>query len=330
MAHFKLETDIRWLLCSFSAGEELRFQYKTPLPAVVTLKERLGWEKDVGRGNAICTAITTEGIEPDIQTEISASIEGDIINWKKLSPTTDKLIYDIVYARLGDISRSTVTMFNWTHGRDSPPDPFGPSQHWYSEDENNWHQYPLARSIGLDPASATTSIFAKNARIDEVVQKVEAGAEEPLARQLFREAWSQMGTNPRSALVIGAAAAEVGLKRLIGTLIPEADWLVQEIQMPSATKIMRDFLPTLPVKAKWKDGRPITLPSKIIKQVEKAFVVRNRVVHVGATPPSREELARMLRAISNLLWICDVYLGEHWAMKHVSLETKKDWQPKST
>ena len=44
-----------------------------------------------------------------------------------------------------------------------------------------------------------------------MVRKVEAGAEEPLGRQLFREAWSQVGTNPRSGLVIGVTAAEVGL-----------------------------------------------------------------------------------------------------------------------
>jgi hypothetical protein len=36
---------------------------------------------------------------------------------------------------------------------------------------------------------ATSSIFARNAQIDEVVRKVEAGAYEPLARQVFREAW---------------------------------------------------------------------------------------------------------------------------------------------
>jgi hypothetical protein len=129
--------------------------------------------------------------------------------------------------------------------------------------------------------------------------------------------------------VIGVTAAEVGLKRLIGTLIPEANWLVQEIQMPPAKKIMRDYLPTLPVKAKLADVRPLTLPSKLINQVEKTFVLRNKVVHVGVTPPSRKELASMLRAISDLLWICDVYLGEHWAMRHVSFETQKEWQPKS-
>jgi hypothetical protein len=71
------------------------------------------------------------------------------------------------------------------------------------------------------------------------------------------------------------------------------------------------------------------LPLKIVKLVEKAFELRNDVVHVGASPPPRRELATMLRAISDFLWICDVYLGEHGAMKHVSLDTKKDWPSKS-
>jgi hypothetical protein len=47
-------------------------------------------------------------------------------------------------------------------------------------------------------------------------------------------------------------------------------------------------------------------------------------------PPSREKLAKMLRAISHLLWLCDVYLGEVWAMKHVSFETKKYWEAKGS
>ena len=79
MAHFKVEADIRGLMCSFNEGEELTFRYKAPLPIVVSLKERVGWEKDVRRGNAICTAVTVRDIEPHIQAEISASIEENII-----------------------------------------------------------------------------------------------------------------------------------------------------------------------------------------------------------------------------------------------------------
>jgi hypothetical protein len=143
---------------------------------------------------------------------------------------------------------------------------------------------------------------------------------------LFHEAWSQVGTNPRSALVIGVTAAEVGLKRLIATLVPGTDWLMEEVQTPPVGKILRKFLPTLQVKAKRGDGGPITPPRQLIRQIEKAVEYRNDVVHTGAAPPSREELAKMLRAISDLLWFFDVYLGEHWAIKHVSPETMKYWQ----
>jgi hypothetical protein len=177
---------------------------------------------------------------------------------------------------------------------------------------------------------ATQFIFASSVKTDEVVRKVEARAEVPLSRQLFYEAWSQVGTNPRSALVIGVAAAEVGVKRLISTLIPAAEWLILEIQAPSMDQILRKFLPTLQVKAKFANGRPITLPPKLINEVRAAFQHRNGLVHRGSPPPSREELAKMLRAISDLLWICDVYVGEVWAMKHVSLETKKYWQAKGS
>jgi hypothetical protein len=203
-------------------------------------------------------------------------------------------------------------------------------QSLYSEDGEHWFQYSLARKITLLAEEATHSIFASNAQIEEVVRRVEAGVEEPVARQVFREAWEQIGINPRSALVIGVSAAEVALRGLIGTLIPDAKWLVEEIQTPPVGKTLRKFLPTLPVRAKWLDGRPITPPSKLIRLVEKAFELRNDVVHVGASPPSRRELAIMLRAISDLLWICDIYSGELWAEKHVSLETKRDWQPKTS
>jgi hypothetical protein len=41
---------------------------------------------------------------------------------------------------------------------------------------------------------------------NEVVELIKTGTEEPLGRQLFREAWSERVTRPRSALVIGVAA----------------------------------------------------------------------------------------------------------------------------
>jgi len=345
MVHLKLETEILGLRCSFTAwplrqpagpaqeDEELKFSYKSPTPVVVTFRprEQHNGDRPARPANAVCTAIASLDIEPDVQLEIGRAIENEYVNISKINKAIIERI-DNCFVHLRAVSRSTVNIFNWTHGLDGPPDPlvWQRMQSLYSEDGEHWFQYSLARKITLLAEEVTHSIFASNAQIEEVVRRVEAGAEEPVARQVFREAWEQIGVNPRSALVIGVSAAEVALRGLIGTLIPDAKWLVEEIQTPPVGKTLRKFLPTLPVRAKWLDGRPITPPSKLIRLVEKAFELRNDVVHVGASPPSRRELAIMLRAISDLLWICDIYSGELWAEKHVSLETKRDWQPKTS
>jgi hypothetical protein len=103
---------------------------------------------------------------------------------------------------------------------------------------------------------------------------------------------------------------------------------MDEIPTPPVGKILRKFLPTLQVKAKRIDGGPIMPPRELIRRIEEAVEYRNDVVHAGKPPPTRQELAGMLRAISDFLWMCDIYLGEHWAARHISPETMKNWQPK--
>jgi hypothetical protein len=329
VAHLKLEVEIP-LNVSFEPDQQIKFRFTSPPPVVVILKERNRPDRNENfrRCNAVCIAIALPDIQPDIKVELDASLEDGIVKLSKLKPATIKSVDEILH-HMRAVSRSTLIMFNWTHGLDGPPDPYGLAHAFYSTDGNSWFEYSQVRRVSFNVEEATHLIHGRKVEIEQVVSKVEAGVEEPLGRQLFRGAWGHIGTNPRSALVIGVAAAEVGLKRLIGTLIPAAEWLVQEVQAPPMRKILRDFLPTLPARATWADGSPIELPPKIISEVVKASELRNKIVHVGAMPPSRRELAIMLRAISDLLWICDIYLREHWAMKHVSLETKKNWPSKS-
>jgi hypothetical protein len=330
VAHFKLEADILELKCRFEAGKEIEFRYTSPAPVVVSLKqrERLGGDHTDKRANAVCMATTFRDVEPHIQAEMAQCTDGENILISELAPTTVQLI-DYIFIYLGNLSQSTVTIFNWTHGLDSPLDHYRrPNHAWYSEDGNRWSRYSLVRSLRIAVEEITRIIHAENVQIDEVVRKIEAGADEPLGRQLFREAWRQVGTNPRSALVIGVTAAEVGLKRLIATLLPGTGWLMDEIPTPPVGKILRKFLPTLQVKAKRIDGGPIMPPRELIRRIEEAVEYRNDVVHAGKPPPTRQELAGMLRAISDFLWMCDIYLGEHWAARHISPETMKNWQPK--
>jgi hypothetical protein len=50
---------------------------------------------------------------------------------------------------------------------------------------------------------------------------------EPIAHLLYREAFEERYENPRSALIIGMAALEVGLKRCLADRGPDARWLVE-------------------------------------------------------------------------------------------------------
>jgi hypothetical protein len=331
VAHLKLEAELPHLRCSFEAGEELAFHCETIPPVVVSLKQAIPKDEagSAGTANTICTAICTIDVTPEIEANLSSSLDHNGVKISTLQRATLKTIDDIFH-HIRAVSQSTIIMLNWTHGLDGPPDPYGLPRAWYSNDGNKWFRYSQVRKIEILLGEATHSLYAKNVKIDEIVRKVEAGAEEPLARQLFREAWGQIGINPRSALVIGVSAAEIGLKELIAALIPGTDWLMQEIPTPPVGKVLRKFLPTLQVRAKRIDGGPITPPRQLILQIEKAVEYRNDVVHAGRPPPARQELAVMLRAISDFLWMCDIYLGEHWAIKHISPNTLKHWQSKSS
>lgn len=126
--------------------------------------------------------------------------------------------------------------------------------------------------------------------------------------------------------MIGVAAVEIGVKRLIANLIPER---AEKVRNHPLRKILSDVLPTLPIKAKRNDGGPTSLPPELLKELETAVEHRNRVVHHGAAAPGVRERINMLQAISDFLWICDIYQGDHWALEHVSCDTQEAWRAMS-
>ena len=128
----------------------------------------------------------------------------------------------------------------------------------------------------------------------------------------------------RSALVIGVAAAEVGFKKLVGSLVPQAPWLLDEIQTPPLGTMLRKFLPTLPVKFRFQ-GKAIRPPNVLLNQLDEAIRRRNKLVHAGQPPPNRDELEKMLRTVNDFLWICDVYAGHGWAHEYISAATRTAW-----
>lgn len=73
---------------------------------------------------------------------------------------------------------------------------------------------------------------------------ISSAVEQPLAHELWRESWNLRHASPRSSLVVGVAAAEVGIKQLIALLVPGAESLVEHLPSPSVTTLIRRVLPT--------------------------------------------------------------------------------------
>jgi hypothetical protein len=158
-----------------------------------------------------------------------------------------------------------------------------------------------------------------------IVEHYESSGDEPLAHQLFNDAWNLRYTNPRASLVVAVAAAEVGLKKVIGLIVPDAQWLLEEMQAPPIGRMLRKYIPTLKVKSSLA-GKSIVPPSKLVEKLEEAAKIRNKIVHTGEKAPAPKELEEMLGAVHDFLWICDLYSGQLKDATFISNPVLKEWK----
>jgi hypothetical protein len=146
---------------------------------------------------------------------------------------------------------------------------------------------------------------------------VDAGEHEPLHQSLFREAVSLLESNPRSALAIGATAAEVAVKTLVSRVAPQAAWLVQNLPSPPIVRILEEYMPLI-----LPPGSPGFAP-KLIKELKVAVLLRNELVH-GAqrVDPDPARISSAFGAFRDVVWLCDYFAGTPWAANRVSQGTR--------
>ncbi len=280
---------------------EIELPFDTPVPSIARLRQKPGEPSF-----AICTCIAETTVEAIQETE--------------------EFLRDTMGALYTNVIRS-ITILRWRCDSEGPPHPFRNEKLEYSKDGESWQKAPEFRTFQLHV------YFSQNRQLrpqigQEIVDLIKTQTEEPLGRQLFREAWMLKTTNPRSALVIGVAAAEVGFKKLVAGLVPK-------LRMDKRTRpldtMLTSLLPTLPIPITDRvGGRPIRPPKSLRIKLAEANTLRNKLVHAGQQPPNHAELDQMLRAISDFLWICDVYSGQAWAGGYISAETLKSWDDEVT
>ncbi|TMC48162.1 MAG: hypothetical protein E6J14_12740 [Chloroflexi bacterium] len=182
---------------------------------------------------------------------------------------------------------------------------------------------PMVPSMALgdhDAAVADDADLAIQAMLSD-------GWVEPIGHELLREARANRLSHPRSALVIGYAAAESGFREFAGILVPDARWLLEKTPTPPLGKMMKDYLPELPVRRRLPTGN-VAIPPRVRRVINTAAERRNVVAHTGRDEPEIGEVEAVLSAVSDLLYLLDFYLGHEWALQFVShsaLEEVSHW-----
>ena len=186
----------------------------------------------------------------------------------------------------------------------------------WRDDAGNWHRLPadFQFTVGdarIDPLSMPEEIA-------DLQAMASSGIREPLSHALLREAQRASGQREyASGLVMAIAALEVGVKQLIGTLIPGAEWLALNVPSPPIVAILRDYLPTIPANES-VGGYVAAPPAEILKTLTDAVFARNSTVHRRQGELRPDFIAKVLDAVADVLWMCDYFTGQKWAYQNLS------------
>lgn len=239
---------------------------------------------------------------------------------------------DFIVALHGDMDRMASEIFNvvrWRMGIVGGP--LGLQSEWSSmrwddgtkgekvvDDHGFLNRQMVAGAFTLHMPKMQEVDFDKECRLN-VESLINFQSKQPLYHDLFREAWQNQRDNPRSAIVMGIAAAETGFKTSLMDLNPSVSWIVENLQSPPLDRMLRDYMAQLPARNRVK-GEVRRPPKKVISTIKKGIELRNKLVHGREETVTTEEVRGMLEAVRDLLYMLDYYRGHDWAMERVSPE----------
>lgn len=230
---------------------------------------------------------------------------------------------DQISRELNGYAKRTMQVLRWRLNATSYQNPFVNS--WtplWSFDYKNWEVLP---SSEIMHASVQRHIQLFPEIQHEITNLIDKGIDEPLAHSLLREAYDHQGTNPRSSLLTGIAAAEIGVKHLISKLLPDTKWMLENLPSPPLTLILTEYFPQLLAQRKIKrKNQPI--PKDIIDTIKKGVALRNSVAHTGIPDIKFDTLNNILHSVEDLLWILDYYSGYDWALNYISPEVRAQFK----
>ena len=226
---------------------------------------------------------------------------------------------DALYVELNGAADAALGVLRWRTRTLGTRRPFSFRSWEWSDDGAAWHQFPSI--LGMR-ALDYPQLHLAEATAAEIQGLLDEGEREPLAHLLLREAWGQRYENPRSSLLIGVTALEVGVKQYIGACVPHAAWLAEHVPSPPVVTMLQEYLPKLPPPS---GGTVLQRQNdEVVEVLKTAISKRNDLTHRGEDVEVAQAL-RSLRAIRNVLWLLDEAGGQAWARAHLFPSLDQDF-----
>lgn len=218
-------------------GEHIEFSDSLPSPSTLIVRRPSKEEEPKLKDNQCLGIVSTE-------EKVTDKVRPHFETYEPVHPAVAE-IGRRVGSRLHDYLVRAVGVLRWRRGFAGHPNPIYNTRllHW-SEDGKEWKGVPATLGSRLEIRLPCRKL--SDALLAEVKDMVSVGESEPVGRELLQEAWRQMNHLPRSALLIGITAAEVGVKEFISKLAPMAEWLAFHAPTPPLLQILTEYLPLLP------------------------------------------------------------------------------------
>jgi len=220
---------------------------------------------------------------------------------------------------LSEFTRRALLAIRWRQGYGGQADPIRIFKGFFwSTDGSNWKL--VADTLHAEFGALIFSLKWSDDLVTAIKQTIQDEKVEPLGHELLYEARALEFNSIRSAIVLAVTAAEVGFKQFAVDLVPGSKWLVENLPTPPLVRMLREFLPTLPIRRKLVDQQHL-VPESLLAELEKAVQLRNDVVHGGKGNLKRSTVRSAVKAVRDLLYLLDVYAGDEWAHMNLSVET---------
>lgn len=325
----------------------------------ISVRDKTKEEAGIMKNYQLAVELCMESILPDLYEKTFRQLEQQLISpktdndtWKYQQEDGVVVVYPELksnyfhpgfeeevkkqISQLSDRAKNFLTLFSWRLN-----EPFFELESyplWIDFSFNTQTWYPIPRNKGPEVRpSAVQPTYNPLPLVDNLKtgivglagERIGEGA--PIYHELLTEAFKhRRNRNPKGALVMGAAALESTVKQCISALVPNTSWLLNSIQSPPISKILRDYIPTIPTK-NLVNGK-VHIPKSLRKTVHTGIEARNKILHTGSIAESDKNLEsychnissatyHFLYAVQDIVWLLDYYQGQDWALDYVSKTT---------